>query len=123
MKDVILCRYCRNAEGREISQVVIPKVQIEPVMTMAHDAVMSGHQGQKKTKDSIWRECWWPGFGSGVTRFCRSCDICQRTVAKGRVPSVPLRKMPLIDTPFERVAVDLANNAPLHLYRYPKQKF
>jgi len=49
---------------------------------MAHDAVMSGHQGQKKTKDRIWREFWWPGFGGDMTRFCRSCDICQRTIAK-----------------------------------------
>ena len=107
MKDGTLYRYCRNFEGREISQVVIPKGLRETVMTMAHDAVMSGHQGQKKTKDRIWREFWWPGFGSDVTRFCRSCDICQRTIAKGRVPSVPLGKMPIIDTPFDRVAVDL----------------
>ena len=67
--------------------------------------VMSGHQGHKKTKDRMWREFWWPGFGSDVTRFCRSCAICQRTIAKGRVSSVPLTKMPIIDTPFERVAV------------------
>ena len=105
MKDAILCRYCRNFEGQEISQVVIPKGLRETVTTMAHDAVMCVHQGQKKTKDRIWREFWWPGFGSDVTRFCRSCDICQKTIAKGRVPSVPLRKMPIIDTPFERVAV------------------
>jgi len=32
---------------------VIPKGLRETVMTMAHDAVMSGHQGQKKTKDRI----------------------------------------------------------------------
>ena len=106
-KDGILYRYCRNFEGREVSQVVIPKGLRETVMTMAHDAVVSGHQGQKKTKDRIWREFWWPEFGSEVTRFCRSCDICQRTIAKGRVPSVPLGKMPIIDTPFDRVAVDL----------------
>jgi len=77
------------------------------MMTMAHDAVMSGPEGQKKTKDRIWREIWWSGFGVEVTRFCRSCDICQRTIAKGRVPSVPLGKMPIIDTPFDRIAVDL----------------
>jgi len=40
MKDGILYRYCRNFEGREISQVVIPKGLREAVMTMAHDAVM-----------------------------------------------------------------------------------
>jgi len=107
MKDGILYRYCRNFEGREISQVVIPNGLTETVMTIAHDAVMSRHQGQKKTKDRIWREFWWPGFGAEVTRFCRSWDIGQRTIAKGRVPSVPLAKMPIIDTPFDRVAVDL----------------
>ena len=60
--------------------------------------VMSGHQGRKKTKDRIWREFWWPGFGAEVTRFCRSCDVCQRTIDNGRVASVPLGKMPIIDT-------------------------
>jgi len=85
-----LYRYCRNFEGREISQVVIPKRLRGTVMTMAHDAVMSGHQRQKKRKDRIWSEFWWPGFSSDVTRFWRSCDICQRTIAKGRVPSAPL---------------------------------
>jgi len=53
MNDGILCMYCRNFQGREISQVVIPKGLRETVMMMAHDAVMSGHQGQKKTKDRI----------------------------------------------------------------------
>jgi len=56
IKEEILYRYCKNFEGREISQVAIPKALRERVMTMAHDAVMSGHQGQKKTKDRIWRE-------------------------------------------------------------------
>ena len=74
---------------------------------MADEAVMSGHQGGKKTKDRIWREFWWPGLGADVTRFCRSCDICQRTIAKGRVLNVPLGKMPIIDTPFDGVAVDI----------------
>jgi len=55
----------------------------------------------------IWTEFWWPGFGADVIRFCRSCDICQRTIAKRRVPSVQLGKMPIIDTPLERVAIDL----------------
>ena len=42
-----------------------------------------------------------------MTRFCRSCDICQRTIAKGRVAIVPLGKMPIIDTPFDRLTVGL----------------
>jgi len=77
MTDGILYRYCKNFEGREISQVVVPKRLRDKVMTMAHDAVMSGHQGRKKTKDKIWREFWWPGSGVDVTRLCRSCEILE----------------------------------------------
>ena len=47
-----------------------------------------------------------PGVQADTKRYCRSCDICQRTVPKGRVCEVPLEKMPLIDEPFRRVAVD-----------------
>ena len=42
-----------------------------------------------------------------MSRFCKSCDICQRIIQKGRVTKVPLGKLPLIDTPFKRVAVDI----------------
>ena len=38
----------------------------------------------------------------------RDCyEICQRTIQKGRVSKVPLGKLPLIDTPFKRIAVDI----------------
>ena len=43
-----------------------------------------------------------------MARFCKSCDICPMTIRKGRVTKVPLEKMPLIDTPFKRVSVQLA---------------
>ena len=50
---------------------------------------------------------FWPGVCGDVARFCKSCDICQRTIQKGRVTMVPLGKLPLIDTPFKRVAIDI----------------
>ena len=42
-----------------------------------------------------------------MTRFCKSCDICERSVTKGRVAKVPLGLLMLIDYPFKRVAVDI----------------
>ena len=50
---------------------------------------------------------FWPWVCGDVSRFCKSCDICQRTIQKGRVTKVPWGKLPLIDTPFKRVAVDI----------------
>lgn len=46
-----------------------------------------------------------PGLQQDVKLHCLSCDICQPTFPKGRVVKVPLEQMPLIETPFERVAV------------------
>ena len=112
MKNGILYRYCTDREGQEISQVVVPKGLKTKVMTMAHEAVMSGHQGIKKTQGRIWREFWWKGMMTDVVRFCKSCEVCQLTVSKGRVSKTPLGQMPIIDTPFERVAVDLVGPLP-----------
>ena len=64
--------------GRDVSQVVLPIELRERMLKLAHEAVMSGHQGRTKTKDRIWNQFWWPGLNADVTRFCRSCDICQR---------------------------------------------
>ena len=44
---------------------------------------------------------------SDVSGFCRSCDLCQKTVEKGTVARAPLGEMPLIDAPFKRGDVDL----------------
>ena len=39
--------------------------------------------------------------------YCHTCDICQKTISKGRVAPVPLQQMPVVDVPFRRIAVDL----------------
>ena len=49
----------------------------------------------------------WPGIQGDTTHYYKSCDACQKTVNKGSVPKVPLEKMPLIDKPFKRVAINL----------------
>jgi hypothetical protein len=74
---------------------------------LAHESILGGHLGTKKTYDKILSSFHWPGIDGDVTRFCRSCEVCQKTVPKGSVKKVPLKKVPLIDVPFKRVVVDL----------------
>ena len=50
---------------------------------------------------------YWPGTQDDITSFCRSGDLCQKTIAKGFVPHVLLGDMTLIDMSFRKVAVDL----------------
>ena len=76
-------------------------------MEVAHDSILGRHLGVKKTTDRIQTNFYWPGMHNDVSGFCRSCDVCQKTVDKGTVARAPLGEMLLIDTPFKRVAVDL----------------
>ena len=93
--------------GECSKQIMVPKTLRKKFMEVAHDSIFGGHLGIKKAKDRIDTNFYWPGMPGDVTSFCRSCDVGQKTNAKGSVPHVPQGDMPLIDMPFRRVAVDL----------------
>ena len=93
--------------GKPLKQVMVPVQLRSRIMALAHGSLMGGHMGIKKTADKIQSAFYWPGIQGDVTRYCKSCDVCQKTVNEGSVPKVPLEKMPLIDKPFKRVAIDL----------------
>ena len=95
-----------------IKQLLVPKQFRYEIMKIAHEGVFGGHLGTGKTRERIMKSFFWPGIGEDVTRFCRSCDSCQRTCHQGRVGKAPLVPTPLIETPFARVAVDLVGPLP-----------
>jgi hypothetical protein len=76
-------------------------------MELAHQSIVGGQLSSKKAEDRILTSFHWPGKTGDVGRFCRSCDVCQKTIRKGRVKKVPLEDMPVIEEPFHRVAIDL----------------
>ncbi|XP_070179136.1 uncharacterized protein [Littorina saxatilis] len=79
----LLYREFSNREGA-FKQVVVPREFREGVMATAHDSILGGHLGTKKTTDRVWRHFYWPGICTDIRRFCASCDKCQKVVAKGR---------------------------------------
>ena len=93
--------------GKLLKQVMVPVQLKSRIMELAHGSIMGGHMGIKKTTEKIQSAFYWPSIQGDVTRYCKSCDVCQKTVNKGSVPKVPLEKKPLIDKSFKRVAIDL----------------
>ena len=109
VKSEILYRIYKHpfVNGGKLVKQVMVLVQLRPrIMEVAHGSIMRGHLGIKKTTDKIESAFHWPGIQGDVTRFCKSCDVCQKTVNRGSVPKVLLQKMPLIGKPFKRVAID-----------------
>ena len=102
----------KGEDASTVKQLIVPKSQRKVVLNLAHATLLSGHLGVRKTREKVLCSFWWPCLEKDIKQFCRSCDVCQKTVAKGRVSSLPLGKMPIIDTPFMRVAVDIIG--PIH---------
>ena len=110
VKNGLLYRNHQQLQGvnRPVTkQLVVPQGRRHQVLKLAHESIMAGHMGVQKTTDRILGNFYWPGVHGDVIRFCRSCDICQRTVPKGRIPKATLEDMPIIDSPFKRIAIDI----------------
>ena len=98
--------YRQFTKGNKLTlQLVIPESFCEKILRLAHETLMSRHLSIQKTMDRVLTEFFWPGVCGDMSRFCKSCDICQRTIQKGRVTKVSLGKLPLIYTPFKQVAM------------------
>ena len=59
----------------------------------------------------VLQRFYWPTLYKDVTDHCRSCSECQRVAPRSsiRAPLVPL---PVMETPFERIAIDIVGPLP-----------
>ncbi len=101
-----------NSGWDTIYQMVVPKCFREQVMSVAHDNV-AGHLGVTKTLYRVMRHFFWPKIKSAVTKYCRSCHTCQMVGKPNQaVPPAPLKPIPAIGEPFERVIIDCVGPLP-----------
>ena len=77
------------------------------MLKLAHDIPVAGHMGVARTKEKVLQSFYWPSVNADVKLYCRSCLICQKTVAKGRTPRAPLQHIPVVSEPFQKIAIDL----------------
>ncbi len=96
-----------------VVQIVIPAVYRDQILSLAHESPWAGHLGVNKTYDLILRHFFWPGQKSDVVKHCRTCRTCQVVGKPNQViPPAPLRPIPVVGEPFERVLVDCVGPLP-----------
>lgn len=103
----ILYRIFICKSGDTVKQIVVPRKFRRKLLEIAHDIPLGGHLGNKKTRERILQNFFWPGIFIDVARFCRTCSVCQKNVKKGRVYKAPLISIPPMDEPFTRIAMDI----------------
>lgn len=97
----------------KVCQIMIPKGFCDQILNLAHDYVLSGHSGIRKTYQRILRYYFWPGMKADVAAYCRSCNVCQ-VVGKPnqKIPAAPLHPIPVMGEPFERILIDCVGTLP-----------
>ena len=92
-------------------QLVVPRPYVSKVLFMAHTHVLGAHLGMDKTRERILDRFYWPGIKRDVTEYCQGCLECQRTALRPTTRS-PLIPMPIIEVPFDRLALDIVGPLP-----------
>ncbi|KAJ1189294.1 hypothetical protein NDU88_006042, partial [Pleurodeles waltl] len=76
------------------------------VLQLAHGDKGEGHLGRDKTEEAVLQRFYWPGIYGDIRRFCQNCQKCQLYNPVTQPPA-PLQPLPVIETPFSRVGMDL----------------
>ena len=96
-------------------QLVVPRPYVSKVLFMAHTHLLGAHLGMDKTRDRVLARFYWPGVKRDVELYCQVCPECQRVASKATVRN-SLIPMPIIETPFDRIALDIDQpGTPVHL--------
>ena len=78
---------------------------------MAHTIPLAGHLGKDKTASRILQRLYWPTLYRDVAELCQTCEECQKT-AYCRIQRAPLIPLPLMEEPFQRIAMDIVGPLP-----------
>ncbi len=102
-----LYRVTQDAQSKQdTTQFLVPKSRWEMLFQAAHCNPMAGHLGQATTLNRLMARFFWPGIHENVRRWCAACRECQ-LVNPPASPKAPLRPLPLMQVPFERIGMDL----------------
>ncbi len=102
-----LYRVTQDAQSKQdTTQLLVPKSRREMLFQAAHCNPMAGHLGQAATLNRLMARFFWPGIHENVRQWCAACRECQ-LVNPPASPKAPLRPLPLMQVPFERIGMDL----------------
>ena len=74
----ILYRVFIGKSCETIKQIVVPKKYRNRLLAIAHDVPLGGHLGNKKTREKLLQNVFWPGIFIDVARDCKTCSQCQK---------------------------------------------
>ena len=109
IKEEILYRGDTSGTSLDKDLVVIPEGLRKRVLAAAHDR--SGHVGSKKMSRMLQQHFYWPGMGRDAKEWTKKCPTCLTWNGK-KTHRAPLQPLPVVTTPWEKVALDIVGPLP-----------
>jgi hypothetical protein len=113
MRNNILYRKCWNNNGVSFTwQLIVPQKLKRDVMFQMHDSILSGHLGQRKTREKIRQKFYWFAMRDDVNVYVAQCDVCASIKLPTKTPRAPLGSMQ-VGSPLDRLATDIMGPLPV----------
>lgn len=110
IKKAVLYKKTVDPLGETVLLVVLMELR-HKVFEEAHSSILAGHFGSRKTQKKINSLFYWPQSGQDITRWCKACPTCQQHNMGVKYRS-PLKPLPIIEQPWQRLAVDIVGPLP-----------
>lgn len=108
----VLYRYNQSSdEDSEDALLVIPKQEIQRILTEYHDAPTAGHYGVQRTMARIASRYTWTGMRKQIAAYVDKCKECQKYKAHNLKPAGLIQSTAAYQR-FETIAMDLFGPLP-----------
>jgi len=108
----VLCRQFNKKDGSgSYLQVILPRELRSEVLKHGHDNLLSGHLGEKKTREKILQRFYWKDVRTDVQLWVKKCDVCHQIKTPSKNIRAPLGDM-VTGSPWDRIATDVLGPLP-----------
>ena len=90
-----------------VKRLVVPVSCRPMIMHLAHTLPCAGHLGRNKSSLHVSSRFYWPSMYVDVQTLCKTCPTCQKTCYVRQADRTYLQPLPVISTPFRRIAMDI----------------
>lgn len=103
----VLCDGILYISESSQKRLVVPAPCRQLVLRVAHTLPWAGHFGRHKTYLRVSARFYWPGMYQDIQSYCATCPTCQKTAPNRKSDRAVLHPLPVISTPFRRIAMDI----------------
>ena len=111
VNNVVYKKFLQHNGAVQNLQLLTPSCLKREILKLAHDSLLSGHFGRKKTLEKTRREFYWYEMREDVEVYLTKCDVCAKSKYPTKKPKAPLGSIP-VGAPLDKLSVDIVGPLP-----------